>query len=316
MNALVQNTASTAIGALKSLKQGIANVQQTLVRSSANPFLRMQKDGVWVYGQEDIQVENGSLWAANPMSLQHGWTAWKKAKGQEKIDNSGGPVGEAMVALSAPLPPKETLADHMDVNAPWEYQTSIEFLCLNGTDKGEQVVYKASSKGGINAMDDLIKAIGLQLDADETKPVPVVKFAFDTYNHKEYGKTYVPVLEVVDWIELTDKIPDVGEVQQRVADPVKEAAKAAPAEEEDEIAKMERLILEKKLAADKAKKAAEQTKAATPEEIAAAAKAKRLAELQAEMAALDGGGAPAAQPATAQAEAPADGKPLRRRRQA
>jgi hypothetical protein len=131
-----------------------------------------------------------------------------------------------MVALSAPLPPKETLADHMDVNAPREYQTSIEFLCLNGTDKGEQVVYKASSKGGINAMDDLIKAIGLQLDADDTKPVPVVKFAFDTYNHKEYGKTYVPVLEVVDWIELTDKIPDVGEVQQRVADPVKEAAAA------------------------------------------------------------------------------------------
>lgn len=314
MNAVVQNTAGTAVGALKSLRQGIANVQQTLVRSSANPYLRMLRDGEWVYGQEDIQVEAGSLWAANPMSLQHGWTAWKKAKGQEKIDNSGGPVGEAMVPLSAPLPPKDSLPDHMDVNAPWEYQTSIELICLNGTDKGEQVVYKASSKGAVNAMDSLIKAIGAQLDADETKPVPVIKFGNDTYNHKEYGKTYVPVLEVVDWVPLTDQIPEVGEVQQRVADPVKTEAAKQVVEEEDEIAKMERLILEKKLAKDKAAAAAKAEP--TPEELAAAAKAKRLAELQAEMAALDGSGTQAAQPATAQAEASADGKPLRRRRQA
>jgi hypothetical protein len=311
MNAIVQGNTSTAVAALKSLKQGIQNVQQTMARRSSNPFLRMLKDGEWVYGQEDIIVEGGSLWAANPLSIMHGWTAWKRAKEGEKVDNSGGPLGEIMVPQTSPLPPKDSLKD---VGAEWKYQTSIEFKCLNGTDKGEQVLYKASSAGGSAAMDDLVKAISRQLDEDESAPVPVVKFGYDTYNHKVHGKTYVPIIEVVSWLPLTDAMPEVDEPVKEEPKKVEAAKRTrsvpatkaeAPAEEDDELAKLERELIAKKLAKEAAAK--QETVAVDPKEL-------RRQQLLAEMAALEADEGKAAQPETAQADAPKDGQPLRRRR--
>lgn len=320
MNAIVQRAnASTALAALSSLKAGISNVQQTMVRKSSDPFLRMLKDGEWVYGQEDIEVETGSLWAANPLSIEHGWTAWDRSP---KADNSNGPLGEVMVPQSAPLPNK---AELKDVGTDWEYQTSIVFQCLNGTDKGEQVKYKASSVGASKAMDELVKAISRQLDADETKPVPVVKFANSTYSHKQYGKVYEPVLDIVDWLPLTDEMPEVAEPEAKAEEPKAETAtlakrtrsvpatkpteQAAPqADEDDELKQLEAALVAKKLQKEQAAKAAAEP-ALDPK---AAAKAKLLAEL----AALEGDGEQQAEQTApaAQSEAPAGGQPLRRRR--
>ena len=323
MNAIVQRAnASTALAALSSLKAGIQNVQQTMVRKSSDPFLRMLKDGEWVYGQEDIEVEDGSLWAANPLSIEHGWTAWDRSP---KADNSNGPLGEVMVPQSQPLPGKDTLKD---VGADWEYQTAIIFQCLNGTDKGEQVKYKASSVGASKAMDELVKAISRQLDADETKPVPVVKFSNSTYSHKQYGKVYEPVLEVVDWLPLSDEMPEVAEPEAKAEAPkvedkpaartrtrsvpaTKPVEQAAPAED-DELAQLEAAIVAAKLAKEAKAKAAQETVAVDPAVVDAAAK---KAALLAQLAALEEGDAPAEQPAqAAQSEAPAGGQPLRRRR--
>lgn len=325
MNAVVKNTSSTALASINSLKQGIANVQQTMVRKSSDPYLRMLKDGVWVYGQEDLEVEPGSIWAANPLSIQHGWVAWNREKG---ADNSGGPLGEVMVSLNTPLPGKDTLKD---VGADWDYQMAIAFMCLTGTDKGEQVLYKASSVGAAKAMDDLVKAIMRQLDADDTKPVPTVTFDNSSYNHKLYGKTYEPVIDINGWVELSDTAPEVEEpAAEQAAQAKTETAKPArartrsvpatgnttagpqaPAGEEDELAAMERKIVEMKLAKEakaKAAPAADATVAVDPV-------AARKAALMAEMAALDAeaAGTQAEQP-KAQSEAPAGNAPMRRRR--
>jgi hypothetical protein len=311
-NEVANRTASTALGALKSLKAGIANVQQTMVKKSGKPYLRMLKDGEWVYGQEDIEVETGSLWAVNPFSIEHGWTAWKRGEG---VDNSGGPLGEVMVPMNQVCPAKTTLHD---VGADWEYQMAVELKCLNGTDKGEEVSYKASSVGASKAMDALIKAMMNQLDADEDNPVPIVSLDSSTYNHKKYGKTYEPVITIKEWAPLSDTPPEVDEPVKE--EPKVEATKPrtrsvpatktdtpAPAEEDDEIAKLEKMILAKKLAKEQADK---------PATVAVDPVAARKAALMAEMAALDAADAQAAQPGTAQAEAPAGGQPLRRRRNA
>lgn len=316
MNEIVSRTASTALGALKSLKAGIANVQQTMVKKSGKPYLRMLKDGEWVYGQEDIEVETGSLWAVNPFSIEHGWTAWKRGEG---VDNSGGPLGEVMVPMSQPCPPKQTLHD---VGADWEYQMAVELKCLNGTDKGEEVSYKASSVGASKAMDGLIKAIMNQLDANEEMPVPIVSLDSLTYNHKKYGKTYEPVITIKEWAPLSDTPPEVDEPGATAADPAPAVTTTAkprtrsvpatksdaptpvpgPVEEDDEIAKLEKMILAKKMAKEQAVQPVDDPIAA------------RKAALLAEMAALEAGETQAAQPEAAQAEAPASGQPLRRRR--
>lgn len=293
------STASTALGALRSLKSGIANVQQTLVNKSATPFLRLGRDGKWIYGAESIDVEDGALWAANPLAIEHGWVAWDRSK---DADNSSGPLGEVMVPMNQPCPPKDTLKD---VGAEWSYQLALPMLCLNGTDKGEQVEYKANSVGGIDALDGLIKAIGLQIDADETKPVPVIKLSSGSYQHKKYGKTYTPELDIVDWVPLAEQMPTVADpapkaevetAKPRTRSVPTTAAKAVPApaepaeDEDDELDALQRQLEEKR-----------------------AAKAAARAKLMAEMAALDAeDGAQAGDPVPA--DAPAAGAPQRRRR--
>lgn len=314
-NVATASTASTALGALKSLKQGIANVQQTLVNKSATPFLRLGRDGKWIYGAESIEVEDGSLWAANPLGIEHGWVAWNREK---DADNSGGPIDEVMVPMNQQLPPKDSLKD---VGHNWDYQMAIPLLCLNGTDKGEEVLYKANSVGGIDALDGLIKAIGLQIDDDESKPVPVIKLGSDSYQHKKYGKTYTPVLNIIDWVPLAEQMPEVADpapqAEVQAAKPrtrsvpatkPTETAQAAPAEDEDdELAALQRQLEEKRAA--KAAAAATQQKADTvPVDAKAAARAKLLAE----MAALDADDGAA--PEATKAEAPAAGAPQRRRR--
>ena len=312
-NVATASTASTALGALRSLKAGIQNVQQTLVSKSATPFLRLGRDGLWIYGAENIQVEDGSLWAANPLQIEHGWVAWDRSKG---ADNSGGPVGEVMVPMNQALPPKDTLKD---VGHDWDYQMAIPMLCLNGTDKGEEVLYKANSVGGIDALDGLIKAIGLQLDADETKPVPVIRLGSGSYQHRKYGKTYTPDLTIIDWVPLAEQMPEVAdpapkeEVQAakprtRSVPATKPAEQAAPAEDEDDdLAELKRQIEEKRAA--KAAAATQQKADTVPVDPKAAARAKLLAEL----AAMDGDGAQGPE-ATGDAGAPAASAPQRRRR--
>lgn len=314
MNEVANRPAGGALAALNALKKGIANVRETIVTKSTNPFMKLGRDGLWNYGAENIEVENGSLWAINVLSFEHGWVAWERG---DDADNSDGPKGEVMWPMSHPLPDKSEMKD---VGAEWKYQISVEMLCINGTDKGEQALYKANSVGATDAMDGLTKAIGIHLDEDESTPVPIVSLLSDSYQHKKWGKTYVPVIKIVDWVPMSDQLPVAADPEPKAkveaakprtrsvpatkADKV-DTAPGATADDDAELAEMERQIAERKAA----KAAAEQkTAAVDPKE------ARRLA-LLAEMAALDADdGKQAAQQEPAQAEAPASGQPQRRRR--
>lgn len=299
---------STAIAALQGLKKAIVNVKTTLVKKGGDPFLRLLKSGEWVYGQEDTEVEAGSAWAINPMSITHGWVAWKRGT---DVDNSQGPVGEVMVPATLPLPRADELPkiDH-EPNASWAQQFAFSLVCLTGEDRGEQVLYKNASVGGVAAVDAILNAISQQLDDDPENPVPVVTLEVDDYKHKKHGKTFTPIFAVQTWRPLSDDLPDVqaelDEMEQAGADEAAEkaaeAAAAKPArrraasvpstpatpaaetvvDEDDELARMEAEIARRKAEKDAAKQAGG-TKAPTPEELAAAAKAKRMAELKAEL---------------------------------
>lgn len=315
MNEVANRPAGGALAALNALKKGIANVRETIVTKSTNPFMKLGRDGLWNYGAENIEVENGSLWAINVLSFEHGWVAWERG---DDADNSDGPKGEVMWPMSHPLPDKSEMKD---VGAEWKYQISVEMLCINGTDKGEQALYKANSVGATDAMDGLTKAIGIHLDEDESTPVPIVSLLSDSYQHKKWGKTYVPVIKIVDWVPMSDQLPVAADPEPKAkveaakprtrsvpaSKPAETPAPAAADDDDAELAELQRRIAEKKAA-----KEAQQTTAVDP---AVAAKAAAKAKLLAEMAALDADDGQAAQTApAAQAEAPASGQPQRRRR--
>lgn len=216
-NEVTKTAAAGALAAISGLRAGLQNVAAAVPVAGGVPILRMGRDGKWIYGQDNYEVEDGSEWAANPMSLQHGYICWKKRPegSKEKAEK----LGEVLVPMTSKKPLKDSLQQYGD--SAWQDQVSIDFRCMSGQDEGEQVVYKPSSVGGLNEIGSFIEAIMKQIDADPEHPVPVVRLAFDHYPHPTYGKTYTPVLEIVRWVSLED----AEDVADEAPEPVKEEPK-------------------------------------------------------------------------------------------
>lgn len=203
------------------LATGLANVGMGIQTLGSQPILRLLREGIYVFGQENIEVMEGSQWAVNPYSIEHGWACW----------GDGEMLGEVMVPFNQQPPAIGSLPDHGE---PWAQQNSMQLMCMTGEDKGVTVVYKSTSKGFLNMFKKLTGQIINQVQVDSTHIVPLVELDTDHYNHKKFGKIYTPVLEVVDWLEM-----DTGEPAEAEADPEPEEkpkrrgrkAKAEPAAE-------------------------------------------------------------------------------------
>ena len=154
-------------------------------------ILKMDKTGHWVYGADQVEVDEGGLWAVNPFSFVHGYIAW----------GDGVVLGEKIVPITQPLP-------ELTGDAPagsqrgWELQIGMGVKCVSGEDKGVDASVSFSSVGGKKAMHTLAMKVANQVDADQTKPVAIVKLASEHYQHKTYGRVYTPVFEVVDWVSM------------------------------------------------------------------------------------------------------------------
>jgi hypothetical protein len=229
-----------ALAALGNLKQGLQNVQSGIRVAGGEPILRMGRDGIWIYGADNVEVEGGSTWAINPMSLTHGFICWKVIPegSKEKPEL----LGEETRSMFQPLPNKDSLPDY---GHPWAEVLSVQLKCVSGEDEGGQVLYKTSSTGGLRAMKELITSITEAIDKHPETPVPVVALESDSYPHKQYGKTYFPVINIQSWVSMegvaTDTGMPVSEQQQTIADktpaetapkPARRAAAAAPAQQE------------------------------------------------------------------------------------
>jgi hypothetical protein len=186
-----------ALAALGNLKQGLQNVQSGIRVAGGEPILRMGRDGIWIYGADNVEVEPGSTWAINPMSLTHGFICWKVIPegSKEKPEL----LGEETRSMFQPLPNKDSLPDY---GHPWAEVLSVQLKCLSGEDEGEQTLYKTSSTGGLRAMKELIGSIMEAIDKHPETPVPVVQLKSDSYPHKQYGKTYFPVIAIEKWVSM------------------------------------------------------------------------------------------------------------------
>lgn len=172
------------------LAKGLQNVSSNMGPNvGGTPFLRLGKDGIWIYGQEDIEVEEGSLWAINPYSMQHGWAAW----------GDGELLGEVMVPMTQTPPPRNEL---QDFGVDWRTQLGLILQCVSGDDTGQTVYYKSTSLGMQNAVRELNNDIMAQLQKDKVNIVPVVTLESDSYKHKDWGRVYTPVLEIDHWVSM------------------------------------------------------------------------------------------------------------------
>jgi hypothetical protein len=193
----------TGLGALGALRSGLQNVRTKLPEVASSPYLRLLKDGDWVFGQEDNAVAKGTEAVINPLSIKHGYSCWtNRQPGQGKNEN----LGEIMVGLNAPLQAIHELPQHSDPVTgnvcQWKDQMSVDVKFIGGKHKGTQVMWKVSSVGGLNAAKGILDEILARLDEDTAFVCPIITLDSDSYKHPTYGKTYVPKIEVVGWMDL------------------------------------------------------------------------------------------------------------------
>jgi len=169
-------------------------------------ILKMDKTGHWVFGADQTEAEADATWAVNPFSFIHGFIAW----------GDGEVLGEKMVSVSQPLP--EMDAAPAGAKRGWETQVGMSLKCLSGEDKDMEARFSSTSVGGKRAVQTLAVAIANQVEADQTKPVPVVRLKKDHYSHKSYGKIYTPVFEIVEWVGMDgDSAPEAEQIEEAPA---------------------------------------------------------------------------------------------------
>lgn len=169
------------------------------VGPAGSVILKMDKRGDWVFGADQTEVDDGTLWAVNPFSFVHGYIAW----------GDGEVLGEKMVSVSQPLPEME--AAPAGAKRGWETQVGMSLKCISGPDNGLEVRYNVTSVGGKRAVQGLAVAIAQQVESDQSKPVPVVMLKRDHYTHKSYGKIYTPVFEIQEWMSMDGKSDEKSE---------------------------------------------------------------------------------------------------------
>ena len=174
---------------VKSLSSALRSIESS-ASAAGMAILKMDKTGHWVFGADQTEVEDDSLWAINPFSFVHGYIAW----------GDGEVLGEKMVSVAEPLPELDPAPG--GAKRGWEMQIGMTLACTNGEDEGLQARYSVTSVGGKRAVQALAVAIAEQVDKDQTKPVPVVRLKKEHYQHKSYGRIFTPVFEVVDWLTL------------------------------------------------------------------------------------------------------------------
>ena len=157
---------------------------------SATVIVKMDKTGHWVFGADQTEVEEGSLWAVNPFSFVHGFIAW----------GEGEVLGEKMVGITQPLPELDVAPQ--GAKRGWEPQVGFSLKCISGEDAGMEARYTVTSVGGKRAVQQLAVAIATQVEKDQDKPVPVVQLKKDHYSHTSYGRVYTPEFAVQHWVGM------------------------------------------------------------------------------------------------------------------
>ena len=201
------NFKSANLPSVQSLATALRSIEQD-VGPAGVVILKMDKTGHWVFGADQTEVEDDSLWAVNPFSFVHGYIAW----------GDGEVLGEKMSSVAEPLP--ELGEAPPASKRGWEPQVGMSLKCINGQDEGMEARYSTTSVGGKRAVQELAVAIAAQVDKDPELPVPVIKLGKSHYTHKSYGRIFTPVFEIKEWVSMD------GEADA----PVEEAAAEAYAE--------------------------------------------------------------------------------------
>ena len=192
-----RNGGSTLARGRGGFLAGVQNAMAATPQGPSDPILRLSKSGKWIYGQGSEEVQRGSRWVVRTWEVQHGFSSWTDEGGDAKNVLKG----EVLVPVNAPLPDQMALPD---TGWPWKPLIVWPMTCLNGTDEGTEVIYKAGSYGGKKASHGLFETIMERMSMvgeDYDFNCPVVQLDVNFYPHKKWGETAEPIITVVGWAD-------------------------------------------------------------------------------------------------------------------
>ena len=193
----ISTFSATGLPQVNSLTAALRGLQ-SVSGGGVFAILKMDKTGHWVYGADQTEVEDGSLWAVNPFSFVHGYIAW----------GDGVVLGEKMTSISNPKPQIDGAP--AGSSRGWEDQIGMSLKCVSGEDAGLEVRFSSTSVGGKRGVQDLGTKLAEQVDKDQTKPVAVVLLKKEHYQHKSYGKIFTPIFEITKWASMeVDQEPEL-----------------------------------------------------------------------------------------------------------
>ena len=229
MNAIVKSQEDQ----MKALAQASLTIAQE--SPGSNAFLKLNRVGYWIFGEDDLEVEEDSQRAVNCQSFAMGYIAWPTG-------GLGAPIGEQMASIYAAPPVEGNLPA---VESRWQRQVAMQLVCLTGEDEGEQVLYQASTMGGTKAFGQLLEQIQKHLGSGKAgkNTMPVLVLESDSYKNKDGIEVNFPIFTIKKWAEnLGFDAPEAEEEEEEpeVIEPPKRkrAAKkkaAAPAAEEETV---------------------------------------------------------------------------------
>jgi hypothetical protein len=184
---------STALKSVADLGRALNAVDTTDYSRTGLPmmlFKARENNGTWGYGLKRIVPEEGSQWAVFIGTFKRGYICFP----------TGGKPIEHMVPVHQPMPDITKLSAGYD----WQKQWSVQMRCISdGADAGVEVVLKATTDGGLQAVVGLSATVRDRINGGEHVIVtPVLLLKKDSYIHGDHGKTGIPVLTVARWVSI------------------------------------------------------------------------------------------------------------------
>ena len=180
-------------------------------------LLRFTKHGQWVAGQDRKEVPVGTRMIAHIPGVKIGWVKWSEG---QPVENNLGLLSEGFQP-----PQRDTLGD-LDKSLwgtlgnqaidPWQFANFCMMYC---PDNNELYTFTTGSKGGLGALGGLISTFGRHFAAKPSE-LPIVQLETKSYNHREFGETFVPVFKLVGWTETTEELISATDTPQDFIDEI------------------------------------------------------------------------------------------------
>src|SRR5690606_10203838 len=112
----------------------------------------------------------------------------------------------------------------------YQYQLAIDLVCIEGPNKGAQLVYKPTSQGGRKMLGKLAGEIARRKERGDDDYVPSIALWADDYYSRKWGRTiWNPQADILDWYTMEDDVLKETAKPARAEKAVDKRAAAKPA---------------------------------------------------------------------------------------